>query len=281
MSLSYSQLGQDKDVLQFYKYKKNGYFVEIGAYDGVEISNTYLLETKYSWKGICVEPMPAEFAKLQLNRARSICEQMAVYSESGAHMDFDIANKHRLLSGLSVAINCHKEVVDSNKTTIPVETISLADLLKKHTAPNFIEYLSLDAAGSEWNILQSFDFRNYTFGLIHVQHNFKEPVRSDIRNLLALHGYVYWKENGWDDCYKHSSVSYNIHIENCCSGLFPILNSRKSQKGAILVRHRLDNNFSMYPNAFQAFVSSEPGLLRSMPIVCRFGGLYVGPAIFT
>ena len=52
MSVSYSQLGQDVDVIEFYKYKKNGYFVDIGAYDGVDLSNTYVLETNFSWKVI-------------------------------------------------------------------------------------------------------------------------------------------------------------------------------------------------------------------------------------
>ena len=56
MSDSFSQFKQDLHVLESYNYKKNGYFIEIGASDGIRLSNTYLLETKYNWKGICVEP---------------------------------------------------------------------------------------------------------------------------------------------------------------------------------------------------------------------------------
>ncbi len=52
--MSKSQLGQNKAVLDFYKFKKDGFFVEVGATDGVEISNTYFLETEYNWKGICI-----------------------------------------------------------------------------------------------------------------------------------------------------------------------------------------------------------------------------------
>ena len=258
MSVSYSQLGQDVDVIEFYKYKKNGYFVDIGAYDGVDLSNTYVLETNFSWKGICVEPMPSEFSKLVLNRSKSICEQKVVYSTSDLSLPFDIANNLTMLSGLTDTMNCHKSFVEANKTTIQVTSISLQDLLEKHNAPNFIEYLSLDAAGSEWSILSSFDFRNYAFGLIHVQHNFIEPARSSIRTLLQSNGYEFIKENKWDDCYKHSTVSLHIHRENCCPVLFPILNSMKSPKGKIAVRHRLDNNSSICPDTFQIFISSEP-----------------------
>ena len=44
-----SQLGQDVHVLnEIYKGKQNGYFVEIGAYDGIEYSNTFLMEKDYA-----------------------------------------------------------------------------------------------------------------------------------------------------------------------------------------------------------------------------------------
>ncbi len=42
--MSFSQIGQDLEVVEFYKNKSNGFFVEIGANDGITLSNTYLLE---------------------------------------------------------------------------------------------------------------------------------------------------------------------------------------------------------------------------------------------
>ena len=41
---SYSQIGQDLDVVRKYNSKRNGFFVDIGASDGITYSNTYLLE---------------------------------------------------------------------------------------------------------------------------------------------------------------------------------------------------------------------------------------------
>ena len=204
--MSYSQLGQDLEVINFYNKKENGFFIEIGASDGINLSNTFLLETEYKWKGICCEPIPYNFEKLVKNRQNSICYDKAVYTSTGLTLDFDIANNCDLFSGISNHIDNYKSSVDENKVTIQVQTISLLDVLNNANAPSFIEYMSLDTEGSEFEILKNFDFEKYTFGLIDVEHNFIEPRRSEIKNLLLSKGYIYKGENNWDDMYKHNSV---------------------------------------------------------------------------
>jgi FkbM family methyltransferase len=202
--MSYSQLGQDKDVLEFYKNKKNGFFVEIGASDGIKLSNTYLLEKKYDWKGICVEPIPAKYQLLCKNRKNSNCSDCAVYNESDLELEFDIANNFDLLSGISSHIDCHNNAVNKNKKQIIVKTITMNDLLEKYNAPTFIEYLSLDTEGSEYEILKSINFDKYKFGLIHVEHNYIEPRRTQMKELLLKNKYSFIKENKWDDYYKYN-----------------------------------------------------------------------------
>jgi FkbM family methyltransferase len=204
--MSYSQLGQDLEVIKFYNNKENGFFIEIGASDGIILSNTYLLETQYKWKGICCEPIPSNFKKLVKNRPNSICYDKAVYNISGLTVNFDIANNYDLLSGISNHIDCHISSVNANKETIHVQTISLLDVLNNANAPLFIEYMSLDTEGSEFEILKNFDFEKYTFGLIDVEHNYCEPRRTEIKKFLLSKGYIYKGENNWDDMYKHSSI---------------------------------------------------------------------------
>lgn len=204
--MNYSQIGQDLEVLKFYNNKTEGYFIEIGASNGINLSNTYLLEKDYHWKGICVEPIPKNFELLCKNRPNSLCCDKAVYNESNKEVVFDIANNCDLLSGISENIDRHKSSVDANKTTMIVETISLNDLLETYNAPLFMEYLSLDTEGSELEILKSLDFQKYKFGLIDVEHNFIEPRRSQIRDLLTSNGYIYLRENQFDDCYKHQDI---------------------------------------------------------------------------
>jgi FkbM family methyltransferase len=204
--MSYSQLGQDLKVINFYNNKESGFFIEIGASDGITLSNTYLLETQYKWKGICCEPIPNNFEKLVKNRPNSICYKEAVYNKSGLMLDFDIANNFDLISGISDHIDKYKSYVDANKTTIQVQTNSLLDVLNKANAPSFIEYMSLDTEGSELEILKDFNFKKYTFGLIDVEHNYIEPRRTEIKSLLESNGYIYIGENQFDDMYKHNSV---------------------------------------------------------------------------
>jgi FkbM family methyltransferase len=199
---SYSQLKQDLDVLKYYSNKENGYFIEIGASDGIELSNTYLLEKKYNWRGICVEPIPKRYELLCKNRVNSLCYDYAVYNKSNTQIIFDIANNYNLLSGISKHIDAHKKQVNKNKTQIMVNTITLNDLLEKANAPKFIDYMSLDTEGSELEILKSVDFEKYSFGLIDVEHNYIEPRRTEIKELLISKGYSYMGANQFDDKYK-------------------------------------------------------------------------------
>jgi len=196
----YSQLQQDLKVLDFYKYKKGGYYIEIGANDGIELSNTYLLEKDYSWNGICIEALPDKYEDLIKNR-KSININKAVYDKTGEILDFSSNN---LLSGITNHIDKHTNVKNENQ--IKVETITLNDILEQNNAPTFIDYLSIDTEGSEYIILKAIDFTKYTFGIIHLEHNYVEPRRSDMKNLLLSNGYIYIGENQWDDEFIHNSL---------------------------------------------------------------------------
>ena len=210
--MNYSQIGQDLEVLKFYNNKKDGYFIEIGASDGISLSNTYILEKNYGWTGICVEPIPSDFEKLQKNRS-CLCYDYAVYNTSNLVLPFAIKN-FNMCSGLvntldnEVVINdviYNRDVNHDLNQIINVKTISFSDLLKKSDAPKFIEYLSIDTEGSELEILSSIDFNTYKFGMIDVEHNFVEPRRSKIRELLEKNNYIYNKENQFDDNYIYKT----------------------------------------------------------------------------
>ena len=73
-------------------------------------------------------------------------------------------------------------------------SVSLIDLLHQHNAPSTIDYLSVDTEGSEFSILQEFNFSLYKFNMISVEHNFSDN-RSRVLDLLSNAGYVRYLEN--------------------------------------------------------------------------------------
>ena len=67
--ITQGQFGQPLEVAKLFKNKKNGFFIEAGAYDGEKYSNTLLFETTLNWNGILIEPNPKYFEDL-LNKNR-------------------------------------------------------------------------------------------------------------------------------------------------------------------------------------------------------------------
>ncbi|MCR9057134.1 MAG: FkbM family methyltransferase [Rhodobacteraceae bacterium] len=58
--LSYSPSKLDRKVLKYISHD-GGYFIELGANDGVSQSNTMLLEEKYGWRGLLIEAIPHKY----------------------------------------------------------------------------------------------------------------------------------------------------------------------------------------------------------------------------
>lgn len=160
MNLNYrSQHGQDKWIIEnFFKFKKNGYFVDLAAGDGVFISNTFVLEKDLNWKGICIEANNQTFQNLKNNRS-SICDNSCVLDDESS-VEFintkKITEWEHLLSGIKTLMPGNTRVESSEIK----KTISLNSLLNKYEAPEYIDYVSLDVEGSELLILQDFFAKN-------------------------------------------------------------------------------------------------------------------------
>lgn len=186
--MSQSQYLQDLMVCFLTNFKKEGFFVEFGAANGVYLSNTYLLEKEYQWRGILAEP--AKKFKNDLIRNRNCnLDFRCVYKTSGDFVSFNEVEKTEFstvtkFSDADFHKNIRKRGINYN-----VETVSLLDLLLTHEAPKVIDYLSIDTEGSEFEILQNFPFDRFIFKIITVEHNFNAN-RYRIKNLLENHGYV-------------------------------------------------------------------------------------------
>jgi FkbM family methyltransferase len=197
---SKSQLKQDLFVLAELDFKRNGFFVEFGATNGIDLSNSYLLENEFGWNGILAEPAKCWHTDLMSNRNCTI-ETNCVWSDSESILNFNQVDTAAELSTVSIYNKSDSHsIYREDGQNYNVNTISLNDLLDKYNAPKKIDYLSIDTEGSEYEILSHFDFSKYEIGIITCEHNYT-PIRKKIFDLLTKQGYIrkYAGLSKWDD----------------------------------------------------------------------------------
>ncbi len=201
-----SQMGQDKYInTNFFKNRRNGIFIDIGANECVRFSNTYFFEKHLDWNGICIEPLPKIFEKLKNNRS-CICINGCIADKEGDAQFLCIEGYSEMLSGLldkyhPIHLNRIKaEVAEyggrSNIITVPCYRLN--DILLEYNL-SYIDYLSIDTEGGEYSILASIDFTQFDIDIIDVENNYKDHR---IRNLLEKNGYQFITKIMCDEIYK-------------------------------------------------------------------------------
>lgn len=203
-----SQLGQELFVLSMLNLKKNGYFVEFGATDGISLSNTYVLEKEYGWRGILAEPAKKWHSALVSNRTSEI-DFRAIYSKS-TRAEFKEVTIPELSTLSGWESNDHHANLRSIGSYYEVETIRLPELLKQHNSPREIDYMSIDTEGSELEILREFNFSEYEVKVFTIEHNYSKN-RNEIQKLMAQNGYkhLFSDISKFDDWFVMESLAEN------------------------------------------------------------------------
>lgn len=167
-----SQAGQDEWVHSI--IGDSGYFVDVGAHDGVTHSNTYALE-QLGWTGVCVEPNDDVFLEL-VNRRSAACLCYPISDEF----------KRRPFDGIAIGQG-------NNRICYP-----LKNALAVVQAPPIIDYLSIDVEGHELEVLAGMDFDRWHVRLITIEHNLylRGPEHKEqIRAVLEPLGFKIDREN--------------------------------------------------------------------------------------
>ena len=204
---SLSDRGQDRWIIdEVFPQRTGGFFLELGAADGFSESNTYVLEKRYGWHGICIEPHPALF-DLMVNRYKRSCEcvPFAVDCEKGS-VEFVLAGQ---TSGLVTdesdnSPSRRPQLIDAARARgriKVVEALPLAELLDMYSAPKVIDYFSFDVEGLETRILRGFPFDRYTFLAITI-----ERPTPELNALLFRHGYHFVRNSLYDTFYVHEAL---------------------------------------------------------------------------
>ena len=203
----------DKNLIEIIG-KEHGFFVELGANDGISYSNTKHLEMFLGWHGVLVEPYPANFKKLAKTRSGQ------THSFKAACVSFDFPRSQMELTYsnlMTIAMEGSSDIKDRklhaesgrrwlkrhekiNPFVAPARTLS--SILDEANAPNKIDLLSLDVEGGELEVLNGVDHKKYRFKWILVESRDEQRI---LKYLVHLGYKLHSKMTGNDYLFQDDS----------------------------------------------------------------------------
>lgn len=211
----YSQYGQDRWLNEkVFKNRKSGTFVEVGADDGVDKSNTYFFEKYLGWSGLCVEPSPERYQLLRANRSCA-CENFAASCREGVVGFLDIQGYGKGLSGITANYSAeHRERIEKEienpdnrgSCVIEVQAVPLGALLAKHDIKH-VDFCTIDTEGSEMDVLKSIDFSACKIDILCIENNYSDR---EVGEFLSHLGYSLDYKIEIDDVYFRSDFKTSL-----------------------------------------------------------------------
>jgi FkbM family methyltransferase len=200
----HSEHGQDRWLEEHvFKGKRDGIFVEFGALDGLETSNTLFFERERGWDGLLIEANPRSFCGL-LNSDRRARKVLAAVGAGYGVAEFTAVAHTSGWSGLSGQIDPRHRarIGETAVEAFHVATLPLAAILK-HFGLFEIDYLSIDVEGAEVALLAPFlpDFDYFDIDVLDVENNYGEPV---VETLMMAAGYRKIAMLGINDIYRRT-----------------------------------------------------------------------------
>ncbi|OBH58691.1 FkbM family methyltransferase [Mycobacterium sp. E2479] len=232
-----SQIGQDLFLNRwFFNNRGPGFFIDVGAYDGVVGSNTFYFEKHLQWRGIAFEPNPATFETLKANRSCRLIQGCA-YDEDGQisflglskdgqgkaksrppgsllSMIFDSSHGGTMLGGIPEHMNQVRWVewigkamkLERTVETVPCHRI---DTVLKECGVKTVDYLSIDVEGAELEVLRGIDFDRVQVNVISIEHNHEF---SKVYDLLTTSGFEYAGLLFFDEIFVHKRPRYSWDV---------------------------------------------------------------------
>jgi len=178
----YSQYEQDKYLeTNIFKGFKNGFFIDVGANDGVSLNNTLYFEKNNNWTGINVEPIKNVFVKLLMNRSTNINLNVAVCNIDGETEFLCNSGYTEMISGIKDTfdsrhmkrLNYENEVTGASTELINVKTKRLETICDENNITH-VNYLSIDVEGAEYEVIKSINFDKVFIDVIGFENNYDD-----------------------------------------------------------------------------------------------------------
>ena len=184
----------DKKLKRYLNYER-GFFVELGANDGIKQSNTFYFEKNLGWNGVLIEPIKTKYLKCLKYRS----PKNYFYNNACVGINFKRDKIKMIYSDLMSSIDdkkiinkidAKKHAKDGEKYLLKnekieefwVSTRTLNDILQEVNTPKLIDFLSLDVEGSELEVLNGIDFRVYNFKFILVESRDDDEIIKYLSN---------------------------------------------------------------------------------------------------
>ena len=178
----YSQDNQDSYLeTNVFKGYKNGFYVDVGAHDGVSFNNTLYFEKNNNWTGINIEPIKSVFDKLVSNRPDNINLNYAICNSEGETEFYCNTNYTEMISGIKDTFHSkHLERLErenkkmgSTTEVIKVNTRKLETIFDENKVSH-IQYLSIDVEGAEFEVIKSINFDKVFIDVIGFENNYDD-----------------------------------------------------------------------------------------------------------
>lgn len=188
-----SQNGEDRVLAGLFK-SQQGYCVEVGALDGISISNTYYFERKRkAWKCLLVEADPTSATQCKENRPNSIVFSAAATSpELVGEMSFLVIEHNRAMSGVSFdefqIRHFEKHKTEFSPKEVKIEARTLDSMLEEAEFTH-IDFITIDVEGHEFAVLEGFTINRWQPKVVVLERLKSEPD-PEIAAYMSRHGYV-------------------------------------------------------------------------------------------
>jgi FkbM family methyltransferase len=195
----YSQIGQDAYFIEnIAKGKRGGRFLDVGAHDGINTSNTYALEKDYGWTGICVEANADLAEQCRINRPQSTVVHTAVWSDA-RNVVFQLPHSGNDFLSRVAGIPCNdnyfaqdfRETIDITMPALPLKTII-------GEGDHYFDYFSLDIEGAELEALKGIDWSKTSFGFVAMEYGHRQDFAQELIQFMDSKGYVLHRVNDFD-----------------------------------------------------------------------------------
>lgn len=220
----YGQHGEDIYLKSLFKDTLRGVCIEVGAYDGISMSNTFHFE-KLGWRCLCIEPVESSFINCKKNRADAL--QYCISDADKADQELTVFALNTNLSAITSLqpdqrlIESHKHLItDVIKQTVKVR--SLTSILNELNFPTDIDFISVDTENTELDVLKGIDFKKYNIKVFVVENNYNEPFCEEY---LKNFGYVKIHRIAVNDFYIrakfYGEVQNEKHVDETIRQYFP------------------------------------------------------------